>query len=583
MSLTRPPAKIIAKILIIDNEFEVVELLSDILSVHNYNVKTELDGQNGIKSAINFNPDLILCDISMPQTNGYDVLKALRDDKRTHTIPFIFLTAMGGMEDLRRGMRLGADDYLTKPVSAEELVATVKTRLEKHQQITNHYQDELDQTKHHLELFRNYDETSGLPKRSVLEKRLKKLAADIEQNSALALMIIKFNRFKNITDVIGKNDSLKLLHQLVKRIEKQTSTRNSLYILKDDEFGILFTNIITKKKLIQLSKSILSVIRIPVVLEHREINCNASIGISVPPKDESFSPEKLLLNAEIACNAALDDGFNTVKFYEKKLKKHAIARMNIENALHKALEHGEFSIFYQPKFDSMDQGIIGSEALIRWENSVYGQISPTQFIPIAEENGLIIPIGKWVLESICNQLNDWKNAGLNPGPVAINISARQLEQRNFVHSISSILEKSRIDVKLIEIELTEGILIKNSQKTLNKLVKLRKSGMKIAIDDFGTGYSSLAYLTNLPFDKLKIDQSFIRDITIDKAAASLATSIISLAHRLGVRVIAEGVETEDQLNFLKEYNCDEIQGYYFSKPVTANRFTKLLKLQSSSS
>ena len=571
------------KILIIDNEFEVVELLSDILSVHNYNVKTELDGQNGIKSAINFNPDLILCDISMPQTNGYDVLKALRDDKRTHTIPFIFLTAMGGMEDLRRGMRLGADDYLTKPVSAEELVATVKTRLEKHQQITNHYQDELDQTKHHLELFRNYDETSGLPKRSVLEKRLKKLAADIEQNSALALMIIKFNRFKNITDVIGKNDSLKLLHQLVKRIEKQTSTRNSLYILKDDEFGILFTNIITKKKLIQLSKSILSVIRIPVVLEHREINCNASIGISVPPKDESFSPEKLLLNAEIACNAALDDGFNTVKFYEKKLKKHAIARMNIENALHKALEHGEFSIFYQPKFDSMDQGIIGSEALIRWENSVYGQISPTQFIPIAEENGLIIPIGKWVLESICNQLNDWKNAGLNPGPVAINISARQLEQRNFVHSISSILEKSRIDVKLIEIELTEGILIKNSQKTLNKLVKLRKSGMKIAIDDFGTGYSSLAYLTNLPFDKLKIDQSFIRDITIDKAAASLATSIISLAHRLGVRVIAEGVETEDQLNFLKEYNCDEIQGYYFSKPVTANRFTKLLKLQSSSS
>ena len=571
------------KILIIDNEFEVVELLSDILSVHNYNVKTELDGQNGIKSAINFNPDLILCDISMPQTNGYDVLKALRDDKRTHTIPFIFLTAMGGMEDLRRGMRLGADDYLTKPVSAEELVATVKTRLEKHQQITNHYQDELDQTKHHLELFRNYDETSGLPKRSVLEKRLKKLAADIEQNSALALMIIKFNRFKNITDVIGKNDSLKLLHQLVKRIEKQTSTRNSLYILKDDEFGILFTNIITKKKLIQLSKSILSVIRIPVVLEHREINCNASIGISVPPKDESFSPEKLLLNAEIACNAALDDGFNTVKFYVKKLKKHAIARMNIENALHKALEHGEFSIFYQPKFDSMDQGIIGSEALIRWENSVYGQISPTQFIPIAEENGLIIPIGKWVLESICNQLNDWKNAGLNPGPVAINISARQLEQRNFVHSISSILEKSRIDVKLIEIELTEGILIKNSQKTLNKLVKLRKSGMKIAIDDFGTGYSSLAYLTNLPFDKLKIDQSFIRDITIDKAAASLATSIISLAHRLGVRVIAEGVETEDQLNFLKEYNCDEIQGYYFSKPVTANRFTKLLKLQSSSS
>jgi len=564
------------KILIIDNEFEIVEMLSEILSVHDYDVKTALDGENGIKSALKFHPDLILCDISMPETSGYAVLKALREDDRTHAIPFIFLTAMGGMQDLRKGMRLGADDYLTKPVSAEELVATVQTRLQKHQQITYHYQNEIEQTKYHLEISRNFDEATGLPKRIVLERKLKQQAENSIPKSTLALIIIKFNRFKNITDIFGKNDYLKLIRELVKRIEKETSLEKSIYMLNNDEFGIPLNNISTKKSLTQLSKSILSAIRLPVTLENQEINCNASIGLSFST-NMRISSEKLISNAEIALNVALEDGFNTFKFYEEKLKKHAIDRINIESALHKAMERREFTLYYQPKIDSFTHNITGSEALIRWENSDYGLISPTKFIPIAEENGLIIAIGEWVLESICDQINEWKSAGINPIPVAINISARQIEQKNFVKSISSILEKTQIENKLLEIELTESILIKNSQKTSKKLIKLRKSGMKVAIDDFGTGYSSLAYLTNFPFDKLKIDQSFIRDIVTDKAAASLATSIISMAHRLGVRVIAEGVETEDQLKFLTDYKCDEIQGYYFSEPIPADRFTNMLK------
>jgi diguanylate cyclase (GGDEF)-like protein len=551
-------------------------MLSDRLSVHDYDVKTALNGDIGIKSAIKFHPDLILCDISMPETNGYAVLKALRNDKRTHAIPFIFLTAMGGMQDLRKGMRLGADDYLTKPVSAEELIATVKARLEKHQQITNHYQTEIDQTKYHLEISRNYDETTGLPKRSVLERKLNQQASNRTSKSKLALMVIKFNRFNNITDIFGKNDHLKLIRELLRRIENETSEEKNIYMINDDELGIPLYNISTKKWLTQLSKLILSAIRKPVTLGKREINCNASIGLSVS-SNTRISPEKMISNAEIALNAALEDGFNTFKFYEEKFKKHAIDRLNIESALHKALEREEFTLFYQPKIDSFNQNIIGSEALIRWDNSDYGVISPTQFIPIAEENGLIIPIGEWILESICNQINDWKSAGITPSPVATNISARQLEQKNFVNSVSSILEKTKIENELLEIELTESILIKNSPKTSKKLVKLRKSGMKVAIDDFGTGYSSLAYLTNFPFDKLKIDQSFIRDIVTDKAAASLATSIISMAHRLGVRVIAEGVETTDQVKFLTKFKCDEIQGYYFSEPVSADRFTKLLK------
>jgi diguanylate cyclase (GGDEF)-like protein len=451
--------------------------------------------------------------------------------------------------------------------------------LEKHKQITHHYQNEIDQTKYDLEITRNYDEITGLPKKNVLERELERKTTDSSLKSTSALLVIKFNRFKNMADIFGKNDYLRLIHALVKRIESVTATQKCVYMLNDDELAIPIYKAVTKKYLSQLAKDILAAIRIPVTIEHREINCNASIGMTIFSTDK-LTPDSLISNTEIALNSALKDGYNTFKFYEAKLKKQAIDLINLESALHKALEREEFTLYYQPKLDSIYQNIIGSEALIRWENSDYGLISPAEFIPMAEENGLIIPIGDWVLESICNQLNVWKKSGIKPTPVAINISAKQLEQKNFVKSISTILEKTNIESDLLEIELTESILIQNSNKNSRKLVKLRKNGTKVSIDDFGTGYSSLAYLTNFPFDNLKIDQSFIRDIVTDKAAASLATSIISMAHRLGVRVIAEGVETKAQLNFLKAYKCDEIQGYFFSEPVPADKFTALLQRNS---
>lgn len=566
------------KILVIDNESAIVELIQEILSMQGFDVQIALNGQDGIKSCIKFKPDLILCDISMPEMSGYDVLEILRKDERTDAIPFIFLTAMGGMQDLRKGMLLGADDYLTKPVTADEIIAAVNTRLQKHQQITSRYQNEIEQTRYDLEITRNYDESTGLPKRSVLERRLRQYIGNLSSDHHIALFIVKFNRFKNITDIFGKNEYLSLIQEMSGRMEKACGSHKNTYSLDEGEFGLLLNDLSTKQNLTQLADKILFAIRKPLPLQNHELNCTASIGISTATaiSDEA---EEIISNAEIALNAAMESGFNTYNIFKPELKKLVLDQLNIESALHKALERGEFTIYYQPKFDSKDKTVIGSEALIRWENSDYGLLPPSQFVPIAEENGLIIPIGEWVLESICNQLNDWKTAGLNPAPVAINISARQLEQRGFVNSICAILEKSNIENELLEIELTESILIKNSQKTSNKLVKLRKKGMKVAIDDFGTGYSSLAYLSNFPFDKLKIDQSFIRDITTDKTAASLATSIISMAHGLGVRVIAEGVETEDQLNFLRDYECDEIQGFYFSKPITADEFTEMIKEQ----
>lgn len=566
------------KILVIDNEYDIAELIGEILTVNGFKAQTALNGKEGINAAINFHPDLILCDISMPQITGYDVLNSLRKNKETHAIPFIFLTAKDGMQDLRKGMLLGADDYLTKPVSAEELVATVRTRLEKHHQMTSHYEAEIEQTKYHLEITRNYDELTGLPKRSVLEKKLRGILSYKNPAIIAALFIVKFNRFKNIADIFGIQEYFRLIQELVKRIENATREKKNVYCLDDGEFGVLLTHVPVKKNLTLLAKKILSMIRKPVFLENHELNCSACIGMATT-NNGSPPPNSLITNAELALDASLGNGFNTFKMYAEDLKKHATDRINIENALHKALDRHEFTLFYQPKIDSRDHTIIGSEALIRWENTDYGLLSPAQFIPIAEENGLIIPIGEWTLESICNQLNIWKNEGLNPPPIAVNISARQLEQKNFLNTIVTTLEKSKVENELLEIELTESILIKNSKRNSKKLSKLRDKGMKVAIDDFGTGYSSLAYLSTFPFDKLKIDQSFIRDITSDRTAASLVTSIISMAHSIGVRVIAEGVETEAQMKFLTNYHCDEIQGYYFSRPIPASNFTELMRKQ----
>jgi len=326
-------------------------MISEILLTQDYVVKTELDGNNGIKSAFKFNPDLILCDISMPVTDGYAVLEALRNDKRTHAIPFIFLTALGGMQDLRKGMRLGADDYLTKPVSAEELIAAVRTRLEKHHQITHHYQSEIEQTKYHLEISRNYDDITNLPKKVVLERKIQQYASKLTSKAALALLIIKFNRFNNIIDIFGKNDYIRLIHELSRRIEFVTNSTKNIYMLNIDELAVPVYKAATKKILTQMAKKILAEIRIPVVLEKREINCNASIGLSFSSLTNIIA-DRLISHAEIALNAALADGYNTFKFYNPKLKKHAIDLINLESALHKALERQEFTIYYQPKIDS---------------------------------------------------------------------------------------------------------------------------------------------------------------------------------------------------------------------------------------
>jgi diguanylate cyclase (GGDEF)-like protein len=292
------------KILIIDNEYEVAELISEILLHHGYQTKTAINGHSGIRAAASFNPDLILCDISMPELSGYDVLQTLRHDKMTHSIPFIFLTAKTGMQDLRKGMLLGADDYLTKPVSSDELLAAVKTRLEKHQQVISYYRDEIEQTRYNLEMTKNYNSLTGMPNRSVLEKKLgSENFSPGTKKRHTALFIIKFNRFKHLIDILGTEETKRLIGEMVKRIEKLRTGEKNVYYLDDGEFGLLLNNLVNTNTLQPIAQKLLKQIRKPFIWDNTELNCSACIGIALadnPAKREL----SLIRHAELALDVA---------------------------------------------------------------------------------------------------------------------------------------------------------------------------------------------------------------------------------------------------------------------------------------
>jgi len=567
-----------AKILVIEDDSLLLGFLKEALKHEKFEVLTAGNGEKGIIKARKYQPDLIISDINMPGLNGYDVLRCLQGDSKTKNIPFIFLTGKIEMDDLREGMSLGADDYLMKPVMISELIKAVKTRLKKHQELTKKYQDEITHTMQSLEKTINYDDFSGLPKKAVLEKRVKEVRFNKPFDDIAALMIIRLDRFQGITDVFGQS----LIKPLIERILEVADIKNEVYWLGSEEFGLFYTDNKSCDELQMIARNLMQNIRKTFVFNEQEMHFTASIGISQAQiKNINFT--RLLSEAELALNYAVEQGYSNFQFFEPTIKKHVFQRIRLEGALHRAVEKNELLIYYQPKYQLSDEKLAGIEALVRWEHEEFGMVSPSQFIPIAESNGLINEMGYWITESICKQITEWKNMGIETPRVAINVSGGQLAEEDFYQRILDILNEVGINGNDLEFELTESILVRNSEEITKKLTDFKKLGISISIDDFGTGYSSLQYLKNFPHDKIKIDQSFIRDLTIDKNSDSIVTTIISMAHKLGVRVVAEGVENSDQVDFLRKHNCDEIQGFYFSKPITADQLTEVLSSNSQES
>lgn len=435
-----------------------------------------------------------------------------------------------------------------------------------------------------------YDSLTELPNRVLFREHTQlEMELSRRRNQQLILLHIGLDRFKRINDTLGHAAGDNVLKQMAQRISN--CVRGSDVVASftepradddlvsrfgDDEFIVLLTQIEDHKQAVTVVKRLLKSIAEPILIAEEEVFITASIGIASYPSDGD-NVDSLLKNADTALSYTKKEGSNNFKWYDRQMHTRALEFLSMEARLNKAIEMEELELHYQPQIDAATGQLVGVEALLRWNDPKKGMIPPLQFIPLAEETGLIIPIGDWVFETACKQSMAWLKQGMDPIRIAVNLSARQFKQFSLFNNIQSMISRSGVSAELLELELTESIIMQNAKESAEILNQLKDLGLSLAVDDFGTGYSSLSYLKRFPLDFLKIDRSFVKDVTVDESDAAIARAIISLAQSLNLKVVAEGVETHDQLEFLKEHNCDVIQGFYFSKPIPAIEIPNFIK------
>lgn len=413
-----------------------------------------------------------------------------------------------------------------------------------------------------------FDPLTGLANRAIILSNLEQAIQSAKNDGKMVgLVFIDIDNFKDINDSFGHAVGDDLLKGFSRLLQNQAADNKMIFRLSGDEFAVIISNLNHKNDIITFLESILETTRVPIPIHHNHLFITCSMGVSFYPNDGDDG-KVLLKTADIAMYRAKKLGKNTYQFCMSNLILEVEERALLEQQLYRAVRQKEFTVVYQPKISLKSGKLSGFEALIRWNISNADLIFPGQFISLAESNGLIVPIGEWVLEAICNQGSEWLAEGINFGSIALNISIREISMHDFIDRVKRILHESSFDPSLLEFEITESILMNNSDKNLSVLRELKELGIKITIDDFGTGYSSLSYLHRFSVDKLKIDQSFISKITNDKHSPVIINAIIGMAHSLGIQVIAEGVENELQLDFLRKYGCDEVQGFYYSYPLT---------------
>jgi diguanylate cyclase (GGDEF)-like protein len=429
-----------------------------------------------------------------------------------------------------------------------------------------------DQKKMHYMAY--YDDLTGFPNRRFFIDKLTDAIGKI-RHTTFSIMILDIDKFKKINDLFGHRFGDMLLFDIAKKLDEVLPSSVTIARLGGDEFGVFIPISIDRKGLGNISKQLMAQFEKPVVVHHHECLITTSIGIVSYPQN-GISTDELLKNADIAMYHSKAQGGNTYHFYLEEMNQHTLEKESFENDLRRAIENGDLLVYYQPKYNTMTGKMIGMEALVRWNDCKRGIVSPDEFIPLAENLGLIIPLEKWVFRTVCRQMKEWLINGMDEMRVSVNISQRHFYQEDIVQNLSTILLESGLSPHYIEIEVTESTMILNEQQTIRKLKNLKKMGIEISLDDFGTGYSSLSYMNKLPIDRLKIDKSFVSGIRESKSQNAIISTIISMANHLGLRIIAEGVETKEQIDFLKKSKCFEVQGYYYSPPVPAKQFEKIL-------
>lgn len=421
------------------------------------------------------------------------------------------------------------------------------------------------------------DVLTGLPSRALFHDRLvQALTNSHRHENRLGVLFIDLDNFKNVNDSLGHHAGDMLLKQVAAMFSVCMREGDTVARLGGDEFVVILDSMTSEDDAWMVSQKILKLMAKPLTIEDHELLVTCSIGIALYPKDGEDA-KALLQSADGALYLAKNKGRNNAQFCTTEMNAKALERLTLENDLRQAINRQEFILHYQPRMDLASGEITGMEALIRWQHPAQGLLYPIKFIPVAEESGLIVPLGEWVLRTACEQNRAWQLAGLKPVSIAVNLSARQFKQQDLIGIVTRILKETELDPSYLELELTESMVMQNVEAAIATLSQFQAIGVKLAIDDFGIGYSSLNYLKHFPISFLKIDQSFVRDITTNRDDAIIAKIIISMAHDLGLKVIAEGVETDGQKSFLSLHHCDEMQGYFFSMPISAEKFEILLR------
>ena len=587
-----------ARILIVDDEPLVRNLLLELFS-GSYECVEVGSAEEALSKLQNETFNLVISDIQMSGISGLEMIP--RVIELAPDVSIIMISGLQNIESAIRAMRAGAFDYITKPFDFDHIESAIERALE-HQSLRltkklyeNHLEElvmartaelqqeiiERQRAEEKVNRMAYYDSLTNLPNPALFRDRFThELGRSGADRKMSAIIYLALDRFKNINDTLGQATGDELLRGVAERLASGIRKTDTAAYFGGSEFALLVNEVGGVEDCAKVAEKIKSSLLPPFVCGGQELFITASSGISLSPNDGDDC-QTLLRNASTALYRARQSGGDNYQFYTACMHEQALKSLSLENSLRRGIEREEFILHYQPQICAKTGKLTGTEALVRWQHPELGMVPPLDFIPIAEATGLIVPLGERVLQTACVQNAAWQRAGFPPLRVAVNLSLRQFQQSNLVEIISRILTGSGLEPKYLELELTESSLMDNAELTIETLHRLRKLGIKISIDDFGSGYSSLSYLKNLPIDTLKIDRTFVTDIGIGSSDAAIIKTIITLAHNLRLKTIAEGVETEEQSTILSNLGCDEMQGYLFSKPLPADALESFLKARQS--
>ncbi len=559
--MTGSEPKITNILLVEDNPGDVrlVELMLAEVDSGNFDIKSTPSIGGAVELLARLRFDVVLLDLSLPDGRGLSTLNTVQ--MTAPKIPIVILSELNDESMALLAVQHGAQDYLVKGKGdADMLVRALRYAIER------------KRSEEHMAYLAQYDALTDLPNRALFRDRLTSALARVERSGGqLAVMFLDLDHFKSINDTMGHDAGDTLLKLVSERLKSCVRKQDTIGRLGGDEFTILLSEITDDQGAVFVAKKIIREMSRYFLLGGNEVFATMSIGIATYP-NAGNDAATLIQHADTALYTAKNKGRSCYRFYDSKMTCQVSKNLEMITDLRHAVDREEFTIHYQPQIKLSSQEVFGIEALIRWNHPQRGIIYPKEFIRLLEETGLIIPLGEWILKQACVQTKLWQDKREIPLHIAINLSAKQISQKGFVNMVAKIISDSGINPKKLQLEVTEGLLLSETPRTVNKLNELHDMGVELSVDDFGIGYSALSYLKNFPLDVLKLDRSFISDFDETSREVIITEAIIELGHRLNIKVIAEGVETREQLSFLRRKGCDAVQGYYYSKPLSVEHF-----------